>query len=228
MALARLVLRNKSTMLTLLVALILVILIVPVSEPKHHHHHHHHHHRHHHKHHERHKHERDRSIHRSHHRHESRPANDSWQLIEPAQGKASRHDLFKRQVVDLAVNKLHILESFDGQLIEFAKNISQVNEQTRPDRRGILCYLRLADAFGGEQQLSRSSAESCVDNLKFKSNVPPYVMNLYKQLTYQEPAAAVYNSPAQLLENAIQQMPYKSKIMRAFKQPKKGESRVNY
>lgn len=160
--------------------------------------------------------------------------------------------LLKRQAaVELIVNKLHILESLDGQLRQFAhlsqattigKNYDQSRASnfssgllllaTAPDlqQKPIPSRVQVGFTKDGSKKLiesqqvcllplkfdpnlaTRNSSNEllgCLANQKLKRHIPPYMLNLHSQLM----------SECRTLADAVRLMPYKSLIMRSFKQP---------
>lgn len=147
---------------------------------------------------------------------------------------------YKQQALDLAVNRLHILESLDGQLREFAalaahkSNKSEPHEaahrnfrrhksapnheddsqqddrEARRTNRQLVCQLKLR--FGAQTDAAEASGSpipDCLAEPLLARHVPPYMLNLHRQLL----------SESRKLADAVQLMPYKSLIMRSFAQP---------
>lgn len=105
--------------------------------------------------------------------------------------------LLKRQAAELAVSRLHILESLDEQLVAFAELASR---RTWPGLGGgqQVCTLRLpplANRTSGEGRHLASQMQddddehdyyvrssTCLSDARLRRHIPPYMLNLYRQL----------------------------------------------
>lgn len=167
------------------------------------------------------------------------------QVARSAALSSTRQSKFKRQAeLDLAVNRLHILESLDAQLEQFVEKAAASNTANSPlpatftaypsahsvrietAHRGVaepnqtcreqLCVLKLdwAFQFNSDQEraasgLKHEQPRSCLAEPELKRQIPPYMLNLYRQL----------RDSARTLTEASRLMPYQSMVMRSFRQP---------
>lgn len=96
------------------------------------------------------------------------------------------------ELAELAVNRLHILESLDSQLRRFADRASSAGR--------LSCALTLEPA-----------GSSCLNSSYLKRRVPAYMLNLHRRLM-----SELRNSPPAAVRSL---MPYKSQVVRSFAQP---------
>lgn len=192
-------------------------------------------------------HKRRRRHHNTNHHHQrAKQQHSELPIDEPNGRKSYTLSSYKQQALDLAVNRLHILESLDGQLREFAalaalksnrseaptgeaahrnfrrhkESSFQIHQEEHPrdddkePARQLVCQLKLR--FGGNDgrvgpttEDPGSSMPDCLAEPLLARHVPPYMLNLHRQLL----------SESRKLADAVQLMPYKSLIMRSFGQP---------
>lgn len=123
----------------------------------------------------------------------------------------------KRRALDLAVNRLHILESLDGQLREFAARASAAQRANstkahKPELFDQVCQLRLELGRPGEPVLRQSGGQmlpDCLAEARLARHVPPYMLNLQRQIM----------SQSRTMADAVRLMPYRALVMRSFAQP---------
>lgn len=129
----------------------------------------------------------------------------------------------RRRQVELAVNRLHILESLDGQLEKFAKlspsvlttgqqrrqqqqkQQQQHQQQYQHPQQQLACALELT----GDAHTAGKLA-SCLDSVELARRVPAYMLNLRRRLL---------GAPSQPSTAVRSLMPYKSLVVRSFAQP---------
>lgn len=126
----------------------------------------------------------------------------------------------KRQALDLAVGRLHILESLDPQLRAFA------NRQLAPVDKPLMCRLELPFASHARDQnkkkkkrrskrsqtqhrLEAKAARNCLHSEQLRRQIPPYMLNLHRQLLVE----------TRTQDEAVRAMPYRSTVARSFAQP---------
>lgn len=149
---------------------------------------------------------------------EPETSNSSWPLTS-RRGRRRRALKSKREAaLELAVSRLHVLESLDEQLRQFADAAAaSVDAKRASPSSGRSCALRLK--FGLEAESEAASEPEPEPELgppaceaageKWARRVPPYMLNVYQQLKLESSSLA----------EAVRSMPYKSLVMRSFRQP---------
>lgn len=131
------------------------------------------------------------------------------------------------------MSQLHILESLDEQLRAFAESAAngQANEMALHNRGQVGANQNANRLIESSEQvfcqLSLTSAKlvsvmpQCLLDKQLVSQVPPYMLNLYRQLVYELHdlhARQEVNQNASVLQ--LLTMPYGAQVMRSFRQPK--------
>lgn len=149
--------------------------------------------------------------------------------------RRARRELRRRQAVELLVNRLRILESLDEQLRAFAEAAElaqqQRHEQQQQQQQAadaglasaagsqIFCRLELPATGGGGGESEPQSP--CLADKRLLGQLPPYVLNLYRQLLFElHQEGANRSAGAQSADTVQLTMPYGAQIMRSFRQPK--------
>lgn len=138
-----------------------------------------------------------------------------WQDIARSPSKQVK---LRRRQVELAVNRLHILESLDGQLEKFAELGPSVlaagsqlqSAQLLEQQQQLFCSLKLTWSGPSEQPASAEPA-SCLESAHLRRRLPVYMLNLRRRLL-----AAQASQPALAVRSL---MPYRSAVVRSFAQP---------
>lgn len=109
----------------------------------------------------------------------------------------------------IALSRLHVLESFDSVLNKFVS--LDTERQRAGEKEAIdsgdtqrLCQLELPF-----QRPADEAPLSCLSIPEWSSEIPPYILNLYRQIA----------SDSRSISDAVHLMPYKSLVMRSFRQP---------
>jgi len=133
-------------------------------------------------------------------------------VADPVAGREAREPSKVEEALELAVDRLRVLESLDGQLLQFvrrAEGAGRVGGDKAGQMEQELCLLPLNFS---EAKQADASLRSCLADARLLRQVPPYMLNLHRRLT----------SESERLADAVLLMPYRSLVMRSFRQPPAG------
>lgn len=123
----------------------------------------------------------------------------------------------RRQALDLAFERLKILESLDAELRAFARAPSPARPPSSAppvspeDAHTCQLYLDFgSEAPADHFRRRQTGRRSCWASERLARQVPPYMSNLQRQLL----------AESQSLAEAVRLMPYQSLVARSFRQPR--------